>query len=116
MLKTLTCSGSANLKSKLTLVYILNAIDIVFTFGLLKTGLFYEANVLMSSIVESAFLSIFVKLLLPAVLIIYILFRLDDNRQPNLRTCNFFICLVLFMYMIIDFLHLFFTFSCLILL
>lgn len=109
MLKIISNSCTNSLKLKLTCIYVLNAIDIVFTFALLKTGLFYEANSLMTSIVESVPLSILVKLLLPALLILYIIVKLDDTKLPNLKLCNALICTVLGIYLAIDALHVYYT-------
>ena len=71
MIKLLKDLSMDKLRDKLTLLYILNAVDIVFTFGLLKTGLFKEINSIMVSVVDDPFLSIIIKLIIPALLIIY---------------------------------------------
>ena len=111
MFKLITNSSIHNLKSKLTFVYFLNALDIVFTFVLLKTGLFYEANTLMTGVVTNALTSIAIKIVIPALLILYIIHKLDDPVQPNSKLCNFFICLVMFVYLIINSLHIFYIFA-----
>lgn len=106
MPKLLTYYSYFDLRKKLTLLYILNASDIVFTFGLLKTGMFQEVNALMVGIVTDAWLSIGVKLILPAVLIIYVLFKLEDLPDSNLKFCNFFVNTVLLIYIVINLMHL----------
>lgn len=111
MLKSLVSSSIDSLKIKLTLIYILNALDIVFTFTLLKTGLFFEVNGLMTSIVEDPFLSILVKLIIPAFLITYLIYRLNAEHQAHVKLCNFLISLVLLMYLCIDLLHIFYTYA-----
>lgn len=105
MPKSITYYSYFDLRKKLTLLYILNASDIVFTFGLLKTGMFQEVNALMIGIVTSPWLSIAVKLIVPAVLIIYILLKLDDLPHSNLKLCNYFVNTVLIIYIIINIMH-----------
>jgi hypothetical protein len=104
----LECSP-ALLKKRLTALYILNALDIVFTFTLLKTDLFYEANFFMSPIVENALLSILIKLVIPALLIIYLLFELDGLIASHLKVGSICIHFVLLVYTAILFLHLYYT-------
>lgn len=111
MFKSIINSSINSLKLKLTCIYILNALDIVFTFTLLKTKMFYEANALMIDIVNNASLSILVKLFLPALLIIYIISRLDTPHRVNTKICNFLICSVLFLYLGIDLLHVYYIYT-----
>lgn len=110
MFKFIMNTSSESLKKKLTFIYILNALDIVFTFTLLKTGLFYEANKLMINIVTNPYLSILVKLIVPALLIIYLLFKIDELPSSQLKFCTFFINLVILVYLCINILHLSYTF------
>lgn len=110
MIKLLKGCSSENLQTKLTYIYILNALDIIFTIALLKTGLFEEANLLMINIVDNNLLSIVIKLLIPALLIIYVLVHLEELPEMNLRICNFFINLVFIVYSSILLLHL--AYSC----
>ncbi|MGL5676296.1 MAG: DUF5658 family protein [Cellulosilyticaceae bacterium] len=93
------------LKQKLVLIYILNALDILFTFGLLKTGLFEEVNALMVPIVTNAFLSIIVKLIIPACLMIYILLKLDELDDMHLPICNIAVTIVFLIYSMITVMH-----------
>jgi hypothetical protein len=95
-----------SLRIKLTLIYILNALDIIFTVLLLKTGLFYEANFLMQKIVTNCWLSILVKLILPAIFIMALLGRLDELDTPNSQFCNVFMNIVLLIYTFINLAHL----------
>lgn len=106
MLKSLDYYTYFDLRKRLTLLYILNASDIVFTFGLLKTGMFEEINTLMVGIVTDPWLSIAIKLILPAILIIYILLKLDELPDSNLKVCNYFVNTVLIIYIIINIMHL----------
>lgn len=106
MLKSLTGHSYFDLRKRLTLLYILNASDIVFTFGLLKTGMFEEVNALMVGIVTDPWLSIAIKLIVPAILIIYILFKLEELPNSNLKLCHLFVNTVLLIYIIINIMHL----------
>lgn len=105
MIKLLKDLSQTKLRDKLTLLYILNAIDIVFTFGLLKTGLFKEMNSLMVNIVDDPLLSILIKLIIPAVLIIYILTKLDTVPHNNLKLCHICVNIVLLVYTLITLMH-----------
>ncbi len=50
-----------NIQRKLILLFILNALDIIFTLILLSTGLFIEANIIMANIVESPIVALELK-------------------------------------------------------
>lgn len=109
MLYFLTNASIPNLKIKLTWIYILNALDILFTFGLLKTGLFLEVNFLMLTVVDNALLSILIKLIIPAFLMVYILINLDELPHIHLPLCNFAITVVFIIYSLLTCLHLSYT-------
>ncbi|MGL4345267.1 MAG: DUF5658 family protein [Cellulosilyticaceae bacterium] len=109
MIKFITDSSVPILKKKLTLLYVLNALDIVFTFALVKTGMFFEANKLMVPIIGEPIWGILLKLVLPAMLIIYVLLQIDKLPNQNLRLCNFCINVVLGVYVIINVLHVFYS-------
>lgn len=106
MIKLLKILSLDTLRDKLTLLYILNALDIVFTFGLLKTGLFQEINGLMINVVDNPWLSIIIKLIIPALLIIYILIRLEELPETNMRLCHMCVNIVLLIYTVITIMHL----------
>lgn len=105
MIKLLKDLSIDKLRDKLTLLYILNAVDIVFTFGLLKTGLFKEINSIMVSVVDDPFLSIIIKLIIPALLIIYILAKLEELPHGNLKLCHICVNVVLIVYTLITIMH-----------
>lgn len=100
----------SNLKKKLTFLYVLNAMDIVFTFALVKTGLFYEANKLMVPVIGNPVYGILLKLVIPALLIIYVLLEIDKLPDQNLNLCNICLNVVLGIYVIITLLHVFYSF------
>ncbi len=63
-------SGGAAFYSKLFLLYFLNIIDWICTEALIGTGEFYEANPIMKPILQSFWLTVSVKGVLPLVLVI----------------------------------------------
>lgn len=91
--------------SKATLIYILNAFDIIFTFILLKTGEFTEVNFLMRPIVVSPILSIIIKILLPALLIYYLIHNLHKLSLKNIYFCHLCINMVLIVYIYTNIMH-----------
>ena len=100
MIKLLKDLSTDKLRDKLTLLYTLNAVDIVFTFGLLKTGLFKEINSIMVSVVDDPFLSIIIKLIIPALLI-----KLEELPNGNLKLCHICVNVVLIVYTLITIMH-----------
>lgn len=100
--------------TKATLIYILNAFDIIFTFILLKTGEFTEVNLLMKPVVGSPMLSIIIKILLPALLIYYLIQNLHKLSLKNIYFCHLCINMVLIVYVYTNVMHIcyfFITFS-----
>ncbi|OON96435.1 MAG: hypothetical protein ATN36_05530 [Epulopiscium sp. Nele67-Bin005] len=99
-------ASAYTLRYKILFLYFLNVVDILFTLALLRTPYFYEANVLMQDIVTSDFMSIIVKVIVPAIVIIYILYLLNLHPYENLIFCNLAILLVTLFYLVILFMHL----------
>jgi len=97
-----------SIKTKFTLIYIFNCTDILFTYTLLKTGDFYEANFLMRSIVSSPFLSVLVKIIFPAFLISILLPYIKEEKASSINLCDFLITLVLLAYLSINCLHVYY--------
>lgn len=93
------------LKTKLTLLYCLNCLDIILTYTLLKTGQFYEANSFMVPIVASPLLSIFIKILAPAWLIGYACFSMSIHPPTHLHFCHWSVNSILLLYVAINVLH-----------
>ncbi len=80
-----------SLRQKLVVLYFLNVIDILFTYLLLSTGWFVEANILMVKVVQSTSASILLKVVLPALLLVYIIKRLAGATQKQLSYSNIII-------------------------
>ncbi len=96
--------------TKASLIYVLNALDIIFTFILLKTGQFTEMNYLMQPIVINPFLSILIKILLPALLILYLIQNLHKLSVKSIYFCHLLINIVLIIYIYTNIMHLFYFF------
>lgn len=110
MIKWLVRPCSHTLKQKLTFLYILNNLDILFTFALLKTDLFYEANYLMRSIVNNPLLSILCKIILPGMLISYLILQIDQLPPSHLKLSSYCVLFVMLIYIFILSLHVYYTF------
>lgn len=78
----------------------------IFTLVLLKTGCFIEANPLMVNIVQNLTTSLLVKIVLPAVLLVFLYFRIQKATEKQLRKGNFIINGIVLMYMSINIFHL----------
>ncbi|GAA0857563.1 MULTISPECIES: DUF5658 family protein [Clostridium] len=94
-----------NLKRKLFLLYFLNVSDIVLTLLLLKTGYFMEANSIMVDIVSSPLLSIFLKVFVVLMLILFLCRRMRHANSKQLFYSNIIICFAVLIYIVINLSH-----------
>ena len=94
-----------SIKEKLILLYILNVLDIFFTVLLLSTGSFVEANYFMSSIVTSPLRYILIKIVLPAILLIFLFMRIKSATHEQLNKSNCCINIITGVYVFIDTSH-----------
>lgn len=94
-----------NIQRKLILLFILNALDIIFTLILLSTGLFIEANIIMANIVESPIVALELKFGLIGGLIGLEYKRIVDATEKQLFWANIAIGVVLVGYVIINIMH-----------
>lgn len=94
-----------NIKIKLFILYILNTTDIIFTLFLLSTGFFKEANILMIETVQNPLLSVLIKIILPALLLIIIYFRMRNATDRQLKKSNILINGVIILYTLINISH-----------
>ncbi|MGL4373220.1 MAG: DUF5658 family protein [Turicibacter sp.] len=95
-----------NLASKLGFLYLLNITDLIFTLILIQTEYIVEANPLMNSVLSNSLATFLVKLLLPAVLFLYLYVRLQSATLPQLKLSNYFITALMIFYLGINLLHL----------
>ncbi|ONI39624.1 hypothetical protein AN639_02405 [Candidatus Epulonipiscium fishelsonii] len=99
--------SAKTLKTKVVFLYLLNVFDIIFTLILLETSYFQEANVFMQSIVTSNILSIFVKIILPAGIVFYILYLIKQCDIDKLIFCNVVISISIIFYILVNLNHLY---------
>lgn len=92
-------------------IYILNCTDLLFTYTYLKTGMFIEYNPIMRTLLHYSSLTILFKLMLPAVLVIYFFFRLDDHTPFSLLLCKWGGALLSLIYILLNLMHLYYLFQ-----
>jgi len=97
------------IKKKFILLYLLNVTDIIFTVLLLKTGYFQEANILLAKALNNPLLSLLLKIILPAVLLIYIYKQIKDADSSQLRASNVAVNISLTIYSLVNLSHLVWT-------
>lgn len=88
------------------IIYLLNCIDLLFTYTYLQTGQFYEANPIMAPIIENPYLALSIKIIMPGIFIIYALRHLDEIPNKSFPFVFHMLLAVLFGYTIINGLHL----------
>ena len=92
---------------KLILIYILNISDLLFTLILLQTGYIIEANPIMQPVVSDPILSICYKIILPALLLLYLFERVKQANQKEIFMTHLTLCFLILIYGIINVSHLF---------
>ena len=95
-----------HIKVRLILLYILNVSDILLTLLLIRTGFIVEANPLMASMIKNNFATFLVKGIIPALLFIYLYYRLQSATPKMIKLTNRCIFVLLGFYFIINCLHL----------
>lgn len=99
------CYDLKIIKRKIIAIYLLNVADIFFTLFLLDTGSFYEGNTIMRGAIGNKSLSLFVKIVIPLLLLIYIYIRMKKADQRQLYLSNIAINICLGFYLIVNVLH-----------
>lgn len=95
-----------NIKYKLLILYILNVTDIIFTLLLLNTGLYIEANTLMTGAVQNPMAGFTLKVVLPAAMLFYLYIRMQKANNTQLKISNVIINIAAFLYALINTSHL----------
>ena len=95
-----------NTRNKLFIIYLLNVTDIFFTHILLNTGFFSEANPLMMAVLQSVYAEVMVKIILPALLLLYLYKRMQNATEKQLKFSNVVINIIIILYTIINISHL----------
>ena len=94
------------IKKKLILLYFLNLFDIMFTLLLLSTGLFIEINQFLVDQLDHPGRVVLIKVILPALILLYIYIRIQKATQRQLFQSNIVINLVTCFYLLINISHL----------
>lgn len=94
-----------NINNKFFILYTLNVTDIIFTIILLDTGFYLEANTLIANVVQSLLTSFLLKIALPALLLIFIYFRMQKATNQQLKQSNFFININIVLYTFVNIFH-----------
>lgn len=95
------------IKHKLLILYLLNVIDIIFTMFLMHTGYFIELNIVMRYILESPFLSVLVKTIVPIILITFIWKRIAAASLKQLFVTSNVVFFSVIIYLLIILNHIF---------
>lgn len=96
---------SIKLGKKLFLVYFLNVFDWVCTITLLSTGLFFEANPIARTFIDSVVLGFLIKCLIPFVAVFLCSKGMHILEISQLRFVDMLISFVLTVYLAITFDH-----------
>ena len=92
---------------KCIVLYILNVTDIIFTYKLLDTGEFIEANGIMNMIIPNKLITIIVKVFIVLFLLIYLYIRLKEADETQKKICNILITMLLIFYTLINVSHIY---------
>lgn len=99
-------SSILNLKKKLQFLYILNVTDIIMTLLLYNTGLFKEVNFIIASFLDNQLLSLFIKIMIPGILLFLLYKRMTAANPKQLIISNYIITFAVICYLAINLLHL----------
>ena len=94
-----------NIRYKLSLLYLLNVSDIVFTLVLIRSGYYIEANPIMATIIYQPLKLLLFKILLPALLLCFIYIRMKKAIKHQLTISNTIINGALCGYGLLNLLH-----------
>ncbi len=98
--------NSRGLRIRMLLLYALNILDMVVTKFLLQTGKFREMNPVMALALQNDWVTLLLKLLLPAVLMIYLDRRLRLADARHLKLSARVLEVLIAAYCIVSMLHL----------
>lgn len=93
------------IRNKFILLYILNITDIIFTLLLIETGMFQEVNFFMQPIIQNKPIILFLKAIVPLLLLFYVYIRMHKATQKQILQATIIIDLCLFFYLIINCSH-----------
>lgn len=96
-------------KLKFIFLYLMNVTDILFTLFLLKTGLFIEGNYFMNIMLNNKYFTLWFKILIPALLLIYLYARMSYASEAQLRFANVLIIICIAFYFLLNVSHIVWT-------
>lgn len=96
---------STPLTYKLLILYALNVTDWIFTIILLNTGCFFEANIFMAYAIEKPLLGVFLKCIVPLLLVLFVNNRSSKANKKQLKIANKLINLTIIYYTVINISH-----------
>lgn len=104
------CNTQKHITFTFLLIYILNCMDLLFTYTYLKTGIFVECNPIMRLLLSNTYLTIFAKLILPAVLVIFLFFQLEEH-STSLKLYRWGGTFLTLLYTLLNVMHLYYFFQ-----
>lgn len=93
---------------KLFSLYLLNCLDMLFTYTLLKTGYFYEVNPIMRVIIHTPYLSLLIKIIIPGVCFLLLFDYVRKTSFSFSLLCTHLTHFVLLIYIGINCLHVYY--------
>ena len=93
------------IRLKLTAIYILNVLDIVFTLILIKTGLFVEGNYFMVKMINNSALALVVKVVVVGALLAILYKRIEKATLKQLAISNVIVNSCMGIYVLINLSH-----------
>ncbi len=104
------CNTQKHITLTFLLIYILNCMDLLFTYTYLKTGIFVECNPIMRLLLSNTYLTILAKLILPAVLVIFLFFQLEEH-STSLKLYRWGGTFLTLLYTLLNVMHLYYFFQ-----
>ena len=104
------CNTQKHITLTFLLIYILNCMDLLFTYTYLKTGIFVECNPIMRLLLSNTYLTILAKLILPAVLVIFLFFQLEEHLT-SLKLYRWGGTFLTLLYTLLNVMHLYYFFQ-----
>lgn len=96
-----------DIKRKVQILYVLNVVDMICTLMLLKTGHFIEVNLLLKSVVQEPIKMVFIKVLLPILLLFYLYQRIKKASPKQLKISNIVLNGAVIFYGLVNIIHVF---------
>lgn len=100
-------SSLENIRFKLIILYLLNALDLFFTLILIDTGKFLEVNPIINGVLDQPVNLLLIKILVPFLLILFLSIRLRKAERHQLIISNKIISGALIVYGFINLMHIF---------